>query len=63
MKNLAFRAQIMNNKYTNISFQKYFDMKEDLAPPFPKVDFGSTFSKGGKITIYLRVQNTFYRRG
>ena len=54
MKNLACIAQTLNIKTTNISFQKYFDMKQDLALPFLKVDFGSTFSKGGKVTIFLR---------
>ena len=53
MKSLECKALITNTKIiNNISFQKYFETKQDLAPPFLKVEFGSTFFKS-RIWLYL----------
>jgi hypothetical protein len=58
MKSSECKALIANTKIiNNISFQKYFETKQDLALPFLKVEFGSTFFKGrfpkGRIWLYL----------
>jgi len=54
MKSSECKALIANTKIinNNISFQKYFETKQDLALPFLKVEFGSTFPKG-RIWLYL----------